>query len=118
MVISDNADGLPISVYIASAASPHHEVTTLTRATISTKCFVSNEKPEHLIGEDKAYDSDPLDERLAIEYGVELISPHRFNRQRSRTQDGSSPLCRYKHRWKVEIVVCLAAEYPSHSTKI
>jgi transposase len=57
-------------------------------------------KGTHLIG-DKAYDSDPLDERLAIEYGVELISPYRFNRQRSRTQDGR-PLRRYNHRWKVE----------------
>ncbi len=78
MAISDST-GLPISIYIASA-SPH-EVTTLAEATISTKCFVSNEKPEHLIG-DKAYDSDPLDERLALEYGVGMISPHRLRRKR------------------------------------
>jgi transposase len=99
VAISDNADGLPISVYITSTASSHHEV-TFAEATIS-KCFITaNEKPEHLLG-DKAYDSDSLDERLAIEYGFELISPHRFNRQRSRTQDGR-PLRRYKHRWKIE----------------
>jgi transposase len=96
MAISDNA-GIPVSIHVASA-SPH-EVTALAQATIS-KCFVFNEKPERLIG-DKAYDSDPLDVKLAIEFGVELISPHRFNRQRSRTQDGR-PLRRYKHRWKVE----------------
>jgi hypothetical protein len=96
MAISDST-GLPISVYIASALS-HHEVTALAdEATVSAKCFVTDEKPEHMIG-DKAYDSDPLDERLAIEYGVELISPHKFNRQRSRTQDGSRPLRRYKRR--------------------
>jgi hypothetical protein len=89
MAISDNADGLPISVYVASA-SPHHEVTTLAEATLS-KCFVSNEKPERLICGDKAYDSDPLDERLAVEYGIEMISPHRggWRRKRSKkTQDG------------------------------
>jgi hypothetical protein len=38
--ISDNADGLPISIYITSTASPHHEVTTLEEATISTKCYL------------------------------------------------------------------------------
>jgi hypothetical protein len=101
VIISDNADGLPISIYIASTASAHHEVTALAETTISTKCFVSNEKPERLIGEDKAYDSDPLDERLAMEYAVELISPHRLRRKRPKTQDGR-PLRRYKHRWKIE----------------
>jgi hypothetical protein len=100
VIISDSADGLTISVYVTSTASPHHEV-ALAETTLSTECFVSNEKPERIIG-DKANDSDPLDERLAIEYAVELISSHRFNRQRPRTQDGRS-LCRYKHRWwKVE----------------
>lgn len=49
---------------------------------------------------DKAYDSDPLDARLA-EQGVELIAPHRSNRQKHETQDGR-PLRRYKKRWKVE----------------
>jgi hypothetical protein len=52
MAISDNADGLPIFVYIASA-SPHHEVTLLAEATIFAKCFVYNEKPEHLVVGDR-----------------------------------------------------------------
>jgi hypothetical protein len=69
MAISDSADGLPISVYVTSA-SPHHEVTALAEPTLSAKCFVTDEKPECLIGEGKAYDSDPLDEKLAIEYGI------------------------------------------------
>jgi transposase len=99
MTISDNA-GIPISVYITSTASPHNEVTTLTEATVS-KCFVFNEKPERIIG-DKAYDSDPLDEKLAIEYGVELIAPHRYNRQAPSTQDGRPLRHCYKHRWKIE----------------
>jgi hypothetical protein len=100
MAISDNTDGLPISVYIASTASPHE--VALAETTLSTKCFVSNEKPEHLVG-DRAYDdSDPLDIELAINYEVELIAPHRYNRRAPSTQDGRRPLRRYKHRWKVE----------------
>jgi transposase len=97
MAISDSA-GLPISMHIASA-SPHE--VTLTEPTIA-KCFVADEKPARLIG-DKAYDSDPLDVKLAVEYGVELIAPHRlgWRRKRQKTQDGR-PLRRYKRRWKVE----------------
>ncbi len=57
------------------------------------------ELPEKLIG-DRAYDSDPLDERLA-ERGVEMIAPHKTNRVKSKTQDGRK-LRRYKRRWKVE----------------
>jgi transposase len=96
MAISDSA-GLPVSVHIASA-SPHE--ITLVEQTVS-KCFVADEKPHRLIG-DRAYDSDPLDVRLAVKHGIELISPHRNNRrQESATQDGR-PLRRYNRRWKVE----------------
>jgi transposase len=52
-----------------------------------------------LIG-DKAYDSDPLDARLAEE-GIEMVAPHRAHRTAPKTQDGR-PLRRYKRRWKVE----------------
>jgi hypothetical protein len=99
MAISDST-GIPISIYVTSAASPH-EVTSLAEATLS-KCFITaNEKPERLIGEDKAYDSDPLDVKLAINYEVELIAPHRYNRRAPSKQDGR-PLRCYKHRLKVE----------------
>jgi transposase len=57
------------------------------------------EEPQRLIG-DRAYDSDPLDERLAKQRGIQLIAPNRSNR-RILTQDGR-PLRRYKRRWKVE----------------
>ena len=57
------------------------------------------ERPQCLIG-DRAYDSDPLDERLEAQ-GVQLIAPHRRNRRKPATQDGRS-LRRYKRRWKVE----------------
>jgi transposase len=53
-----------------------------------------------LIG-DKAYDSDPLDRRLQETLGVELISPHRWNRSKPVTQDGRA-LRRYRRRWKIE----------------
>ena len=95
MAIS-NSTSLPVAINIASA-SPHE--VTLVEETVA-KCFVVDEKPARLIG-DKAYDSDPIDVRLAIDYGVELIAPHRYNRQSSSTQDGR-PLRRYRRRWMVE----------------
>ncbi len=59
----------------------------------------TEEMPERLIG-DRAYDSDPLDERLH-EQGIQMIAPHKSNRKKPATQDGR-PLRRYKKRWKVE----------------
>jgi transposase len=50
---------------------------------------------------DKGYDSDELDERLADEYGIELIAPHRRCRTRAASQDRRK-LRRYKRRWKIE----------------
>jgi transposase len=52
-----------------------------------------------LIG-DKAYDSDALDERLRLR-GIELITPHRRNRRKPKTQDGRA-LRRYRRRWQIE----------------
>ena len=53
---------------------------------VLAECFL-DELPERLIG-DKAYDSDVLDQTLAEEYGVEMISPNRSNRNaRARTAD-------------------------------
>lgn len=58
-----------------------------------------DEKPERLIG-DRAYDSDPLDEKLATR-GIQMIAPHKRNRKKPKTQDGRA-LRRYRRRWKVE----------------
>jgi len=55
--------------------------------------------PEVLIG-DRAYDSDDLDENLG-DQGIKMVSPHRRNREKPRTQDGRE-LRRYKRRWIVE----------------
>ena len=49
---------------------------------------------------DKAYDSDPLRNRLRLR-GIELICPHKKNRVRAVTQDGRA-LRRYQRRWIVE----------------
>jgi transposase len=93
MAVADRS-GLPIAISIGSA-SPHE--VTLVETTLEAR--FTDEQPERLIG-DKAYDSDPLDERLA-ENGVELIAPHRSNRKKAKTQDGRK-LRRYRRRWKVE----------------
>jgi transposase len=93
MAVADGAS-LPIAISVGSA-SPHE--VKLVEPTLEAR-FV-DEQPERLIG-DKAYDSDPLDERLEAQ-GVQMIAPHRKNRKKPATQDGR-PLRRYKRRWKVE----------------
>jgi transposase len=93
MVIAD-ATGLPLAVHAASA-SPHE--VTLVEATLAQTLTVG--QPRRLIG-DRAYDSDPLDQRLAVQ-GIALIAPHRSNRSKPRTQD-ERVLRRYRRRWKIE----------------
>ena len=93
MAMADRA-GLPIAIYLESA-SPHE--VTLVEATLASRFIAA--KPERLIG-DRAYDSDPLDERLR-EQGIEMIAPHCRNRVKPKTQDGRK-LRRFKRRWKTE----------------
>ena len=94
MAIAD-ACGLPVAIDIQSA-SPHE--IKLVEATIKRR-FIKK-APKRMIG-DKAYDSDPVDQRLLKEHGTELIAPHKANRKRPNTQDGRALRC-YKRRWKVE----------------
>ena len=94
MAVTDRV-GLPVGILVAKASS--HEI-TLVEAVLDQMWV--EQPPENLIG-DKAYDSDPLDERLRKERGVKLISPHRYNRSKPSTQD-RRVLRRYKRRWKVE----------------
>lgn len=93
MVITD-ANGLPLALHTTSV-SPHE--VTLVEATIDETFTVK--QPTKIIG-DRAYDSDPLDERLALK-GIELITPHKNNRIKPATQDGRQ-LRRYRRRWKIE----------------
>jgi transposase len=91
------ADGASLPVALSTFSASPHEV-TLVEPTLDA-AFVA-EAPHRLIG-DKAYDSDPLDQRLLEERQIELIAPHRRNRKKAKTQDGRK-LRRYKRRWKVE----------------
>lgn len=93
MAVSDRA-GLPVAVGVASA-SPHE--VTLVEGLLAGRLTAA--LPTILIG-DRAYDSDPLDERLR-EVGVEMVSPHRKNRVKPATQR-EEPLEGYKERWRVE----------------
>jgi transposase len=86
--------GLPLAV--TTHAANHHEV-TLVQLTFDF--YMIEAKPENLIG-DRAYDSDPLDEKLRQE-GVEMIAPHKSNRTKRKTQDGRR-LRRYERRWIIE----------------
>ena len=94
MAIADR-HGLPVAVHVVSA-SPNEA--TLVEPTLQRRFL--RETPQRLIG-DKAYDSDPLDQRVRKQFHVELISPHRWNRTRAITQDGRV-LRRYRRRWKIE----------------
>jgi transposase len=87
--------GLPIAVHVASAR-PNEAI--LVEPTLQQRFL--REAPARLIG-DKAYDRDPLDQRLRETLGVELISPHRWNRSKPVTQHGRA-LRRYRRRWKIE----------------
>ncbi len=63
-------------------------------------CFAAEIMPTLLVG-DRAYDSDPLDERLKIERGIEMVAPHKKNRVKPATQ-GKDKLAAYGRRWSVE----------------
>jgi hypothetical protein len=74
MAIADGR-GLPFAVDVASA-SPYE--TKLVEPTLEQRFL--KETPERMIG-DRAYDSDPLDQRIQKRYGVhQLIAPHKFVR--------------------------------------
>jgi len=87
--------GLPLS--ISTHAANHHEVRLVQ---LCFDFYMIEAKPENLIG-DRAYDSDPLDQRVRKHLRLELIAPHRWNRRRPVTQDGRA-LRRYRRRWKIE----------------
>jgi len=93
MAIGD-ANGLPLAIH-TEAASPAE--VTLVEATLERRLV--EEKPLRLIA-DKAYDSDPLRERL-LDLDILLIAPHRQGRTKPAFNDGRW-LSRYRKRWKIE----------------
>jgi transposase len=90
------ADGFGLPLAICTESASPHEVKLVERTL--TERF-TDERPQRIIG-DKAYDSDPLDKELK-KLDIKLISPHKANRKRAKTQDGRK-LRRYKRRWKIE----------------
>ena len=88
--------GIPLGITI-TAASPAE--VTLVDATLTTRVTPHRRNPQHLIG-DRAYDSDPLRERLAAR-GIVLTSPYRANNLHRRYEDGRR-LRTYRHRWIIE----------------
>ena len=98
-----DGQGIPLGKQFYSA-SPNEvrlaeETLAAIRVTRQHRGGRPRQKPQRVIA-DRAYDSDPLRERLA-KRGIELVAPHRRNRRKPRTQDGRA-LRRYRRRWKVE----------------
>ena len=93
MAIAD-ASGLPVALY-TEAASPAE--VTLVEQTLNSRHVA--EKPFYVVA-DKAYDSDPLREKMADEDMI-LLAPHRQGRTKPSYNDGRR-LRRYRKRWKVE----------------
>ena len=94
MVVA-SGEGLPVGVHVASASG--HE-TTLIEATLD-QATLPRDGTYPLVA-DRAYDSDPLRDRLE-KRGLDLVCPHRRNRTKPKRQDGRK-LRRYRKRWIVE----------------
>ena len=101
MVLVDG-QGTPLGVHLDSASPAEVKLAEVTLQTVRVSGLGPGRprtRPERVIA-DKAYDSDPLRQRLD-KRGIELIVPHRRNRKKAPTQDGR-PLRRYARRWIVE----------------
>ena len=102
MVVVDG-QGVPLGKQLYSA-SPNEvrlaeETLASIRVTRRHRGGRPRQKPSFVIA-DRAYDSDPLRQRLAAR-GIALVAPHRWNRSKARMQDGRA-LRRYRRLWKVE----------------
>ena len=101
MVVVDG-QGVPLGSQLTSASPAEVKLAEATLNTIAVPRGGRGrpqKRPLRVIA-DRAYDSDKLDEELRSE-GVEMISPHRSNRKKRKTQDGRR-LRRYDRRWIVE----------------
>ncbi len=101
MVVVDG-QGVPVGIHVTSASPTEVTLVEPTLKTIRVpRCGPGRprQKPTRLIG-DRAYDSDPLRERLARR-GVTVIVPYRSNNKARRHEDGRH-LRRYRHRWIIE----------------
>ena len=100
MVLVDG-QGLPLGVRLESASPGEATLAeaTLQEVRVPRPKGRPREKPKRVIA-DRAYDSDPLRERLK-KRGIELIVPYRSNNKYRRYEDGRK-LRRYKRRWIIE----------------
>ena len=94
MVVVDGS-GIPLGSQLLSASPAEVTLAESTLACIPMR----RRKPLRVIA-DRAYDSDPLRERL-LEQNMLLIAPHRRGRTKPAFNDGRW-LRRYRKRWKVE----------------
>src|SRR3974390_3825384 len=99
MVLVDG-EGLPLGVRLESASPAEVSLAeaTIAEVRVPRRKGRPRQKPKRVIA-DRAYDSDPLRERLQ-KRGIELIAPYRKNRRHRRYEDGRK-LRRYKRRWKI-----------------
>jgi transposase len=100
MVLVDG-QGLPLGIRLESASPGEATLAeaTLAEVRVPRPKRRPRQKPERVIA-DRAYDSDPLRERLK-KRGIELIAPYRKNNKARRYEDGRK-LRRYLRRWIVE----------------
>jgi transposase len=100
MVLVDG-QGLPLGVRLESASPGEATLAEATLAEVRVPRAKGRprQKPNRVIA-DRAYDSDPLRERLKTR-GIELIVPYRSNSRHRRYEDGRK-LRRYKRRWIIE----------------
>jgi len=100
MVLVDG-QGLPLGVRLESASPGEATLAeaTLKEVRVPRAKGRPRQKPKRVIA-DRAYDSDPLRERLK-KRGIELIAPYRKNNKHRRYEDGRK-LRRYKRRWIIE----------------
>ena len=103
MAVTDAA-GLVLSVSIASA-SPH-EVGLVEQAL--EERFIEP-MPQRLIG-DRAYDSDPLDEKLKKK-GVELIAPQQQGEEKDAERAKAQAL---QEKMESGALLCLALQLPDN----
>jgi transposase len=100
MVLVDGG-GLPLGIRLESASPV--EVTlaeaTLAEVKVPRPKARPRQKPKRVIA-DRAYDSDPLLERLK-KRGIDLIVPYRENNKKRKHEDGRK-LLRYKRGWIIE----------------
>ena len=94
LMLEVRADGRPVAALVAPANRAENY---LLEELFDES--VSEQQPEYLFA-DKAYDDDPLRQRLA-ERGVTLLAPHRKGRVKPPAHDGRA-FRRYTKRFVVE----------------